>query len=235
MTSIARTVPWGCVHQIRLQRGSANLASFSSCNMMATMSRTKMHEDEIETSVGLVSRLVSTQFPQWAGLPLTLFPSDGTDHDVYRLGDHLSVRMPLIESATSQALKEAEWLLRLAPHLPLAIPTQVAMGQPGEGYPFLWSVCTWLPGESAANATIGDLELAARDLSAFIIALRKVATTGAHPRPPRSRGAPLSELDEAVRRSVAALGDRIDGGTTMELWEDSLRADPWDGPEVWPR
>lgn len=60
-------------------------------------------------------------------------------HRIYRLGDHLAARLPRIGRATEQASKEAKWLLKLAPHLPLAVPVQLAMGHPAEGYPFEWS------------------------------------------------------------------------------------------------
>jgi aminoglycoside phosphotransferase (APT) family kinase protein len=92
-------------------------------------------------------------------------------------------------------------------------------------------VYRWLPGENA-NGTIDDLDQAAVDLAAFVNALRRVDVTGAHPRPPRSRGAPLAELDEQVRRSIAQLGDRIAGDATVRSWEESLHAPPWDGEEV---
>jgi aminoglycoside phosphotransferase (APT) family kinase protein len=182
-----------------------------------------MHADEIETDVALVRRLLEAQFPRWAHLPLEPVVSYGTDHDIYRLGDDLAVRLPRIGWATAQAAKEAEWLPKLAPHLPLALPAPLAMGRPGEGYPFDWSVCTWLPGANA-NGTIVDLEQAAVDLAAFVTALRRVDTSGAPPRPPHGRGAPLAELDEHVRRSIAELGDRIDGAAALRSWTHSLEA-----------
>ncbi|HEY0697480.1 MAG TPA: DUF664 domain-containing protein, partial [Micromonospora sp.] len=154
------------------------------------------------------------------------------DHDIYRLGEQFVVRLPRIGWATAQAAKEAEWLPRLAPHLPLAVPVPVAMGCPDQGYPFDWSVCEWLPGENA-NGTIGDRGRAAADLAAFVTALRRIDTTGAFPRLPGRRGCPLAELDDAVRRSVGQLGDRIDGAATLRLWQESLDAPEWDGPEVW--
>jgi len=154
-----------------------------------------MHEDEVETDAALVRRLLETQFPQWAGLPIALVVSYGTDHDIYRLGDGLSVRLPRIGWATGQAAKEATWLPRLAAHLPLGIPVQVAAGRPAEGYPLEWSVYEWLPGEDA-NGTIGDLEQAAVDLAAFVRALRGIDTSAAHPRRPRARGAPWWHGDE---------------------------------------
>jgi aminoglycoside phosphotransferase (APT) family kinase protein len=158
--------------------------------------------------------------------------SYGTDHDIYRLGDDLAARLPRIGWATGQATKEAEWLPKLAPHLPLAVPVQLAMGQPAEGYPFAWSVYEWLPGENA-NGTIDDLDQAAVDLAAFVISLRQIGTTGAHPRPSGSRGAPLAELDKHVCRSIAELGDRIDTDAALRSWEESLNAPEWDGEDVW--
>src|SRR5690349_21773047 len=113
---------------------------------MAAMSGTRLHAGEIETDAGLVQRLPAGQFPRWADLPIELVASYGTDHDIYRLGDHMATRLPRIGWATEQAAKEAEWLPKLAPHLPLAVPVQLAMGHPAEGYPFDWSVYKWLPG-----------------------------------------------------------------------------------------
>jgi aminoglycoside phosphotransferase (APT) family kinase protein len=196
------------------------------------MAAPKMHADEIDTGVELVRRLLAGQFPQWADLPIEPVVSYGTDHDIYRLGNQLAVRLPRIGWANGQAAKEREWLPKLAPHLPLAVPVQVAMGRQAEGYPFAWSVCEWLPGENA-NGTIGDLNQAAVELAAFVAALRRIDTTGAHPRPPGGRGAPLRELDRQVRRAIAELGDRVDTDAALRSWEESVNAPAWDGEEVW--
>jgi aminoglycoside phosphotransferase (APT) family kinase protein len=191
-----------------------------------------MHAHEIETDGALVRRLLAGQFPQWADLAIDPVVSYGTDHDIYRLGDHLAARLPRIGWATTQAAKEAEWLPKLGPYLPLAVPVQLAMGHPAEGYPFEWSVYEWLPGENA-NGTIDDLDQAALDLAAFVNALRHVDTAGAHPRPPRGRGAPLAELDEQVRQSIAQLDDRIDSDAALRSWKESLDAPAWDRDELW--
>ncbi|MFT2015623.1 aminoglycoside phosphotransferase family protein [Streptomyces sp. 796.1] len=191
-----------------------------------------MHVDEVPTDPELVRRLIADQFPQWAGLPVTPVDSYGTDHAIYRLGDDLSVRLPRIGWATRQAAKEGRWLPAFAPHLPLAVPVQVAVGRPADGYPYDWSVYEWLPGDDA-NGTIEDLVRAAVDLAAFITALRRVDTAGAHQRGHGSRGAPLAELDAQVRSSIAELGDRIDGPAVLASWQQSLHAPAWSGPQVW--
>ena len=196
------------------------------------MAAPKMHAGEVDTDTALVRRLLAGQFPQWADLAIEQVVSYGTDHDIYRLGDHLAARLPRIGWATGQAAKEREWLPKLAPHLPLAVPVQRAIGHAAESYPFDWSVYEWLPGENA-NGTIDDLDQAAVALAGFVKALRTIDVTGAHPRPPGSRGAPLAELDKDVRRSIAALGDRIDTDAALRSWEEALNAPEWDGEDVW--
>jgi aminoglycoside phosphotransferase (APT) family kinase protein len=200
---------------------------------MTAMGATRMHADEVETDVALVRRLLAGQFPHWAGLQIEPVASYGTDHDIYRLGDGLAVRLPRIPGAAKQAATEARWLPKFAPHLPLAIPVPLAMGRPAEGYPFGWSVSTWLPGENADGATIEDLDQAAIDLAGFVTALRRVDTTGAPPRPRRGRGGPLAGLDERVREAITQLGDRVDGQAALRSWQESLGAPAWDGPKAW--
>lgn len=200
---------------------------------MALMGAARMHADDIETDVALIRRLLSGQFPQWMDLPISRVTSYGTDNDIYRLGDQLAVRLPRRPGwAVAQVQLEARWLPKLAPQLPLALPVQVAMGHPAERYPFHWAVYEWLPG-SDANGTIGDLNQAAVDLAGFVTALRRVDTTGAHPRIPHARGGPLAEADEMVRSSVAQLGNRIDGDAVLRSWAESLSAPEWDRPDVW--
>ena len=197
------------------------------------MGATKMHADEVETDVALVRRLLAGQFPHWAGLRIEPVASYGTDHDIYRLGDGLAVRLPRIAGAGKQAVMEARWLPEFAPHLPLAIPVPLATGHPAEGYPFGWSVCTWLPGENADGTTIDDLDQAAADLAGFVTALRGVDTAGAPPPPRHGRGGPLAQLDERVREAITQLGDRVDGQAALRSWQESLRAPAWDGPKAW--
>ncbi|CAM5539440.1 Aminoglycoside phosphotransferase family protein OS=Streptomyces tendae OX=1932 GN=GUR47_22995 PE=3 SV=1 [Streptomyces tendae] len=88
----------------------------------------------------LVRRLVDARFPQWSALPLEPVDPAGSDHVIHRLGDELSVRLPRHAGAVGQAAKEFRWLPRLAPHLPLAVPEPVAVGEPGFGYPWPWAV-----------------------------------------------------------------------------------------------
>lgn len=199
------------------------------------MSARKLHADEFDTDAALVRRLLATQFPDWAELPITPVDSSGTDNALYRLGDELVVRLPRIEGATGQIEKEFRWLPRLAPHLPLPIPEPLAVGEPGAGYPWRWSVYSWLDGELAAFEGLADPVQAGRDLAQFIAALQRVETTGG-PRagqPNASRGVPLATRDEATRAAIDSLRGVIDTDAATAAWEASLRAPAWEGSPVW--
>jgi len=194
-----------------------------------------MHDDEVETDASLVRRLLAAQFPQWADLPIARVASAGTDNAIYRLGDDMVVRLPRIKGATGQAEMESEWLPRLAPRLPLAIPVPLAIGAPGEGYPWTWSVYQWLAGENATIARIADPGQAARDLARFIAALRRIEITGwPPPGPPISfRGEPLSTRDAPTRAAIASLDGMVDTEAVTAAWDAALQTPVWGGPPVW--
>ncbi|GAA5534723.1 aminoglycoside phosphotransferase family protein [Deinococcus aluminii] len=195
----------------------------------------KMHEDEVETDAALVRRLLAAQFPQWAELPLHVFASAGSDNAIYRLGDDLAVRLPRLPDAAGQVEKELTWLPRLAPHLPLAVPAPLAVGQPGEGYSLSWGVYRWLPGEPAFWENLDDLPGAARDLAGFIRALQRLDPTGAPLAGPHTgeRGSPLLSRDDFTRENIARLPPDLDQAALTEAWEAALRAPVWSGAPVW--
>ena len=93
---------------------------------------------------------------EWAGLPVEPVVPGGHDHRTFRLGSELSVRLPSAEGYAQQVAKEQRWLPELAPLLPLEVPSPVARGVPGEGYPFEWSVYRWLEGAPASAGPVRD-------------------------------------------------------------------------------
>jgi aminoglycoside phosphotransferase (APT) family kinase protein len=195
--------------------------------------KVRMHADEVDTDVSLVRRLLAAQFPDWSELPIVPVPSAGTDNALYRLGDSLVIRLPRIGWATGQVDKEARWLPRLAPHLPLAVPVPVATGEPGQGYPWRWSVAPWLDGENAASAPTADLAGTAWELAGFVAALQRIDPADGPPARGHARGAPLAVRDDDTRRAIAALEGEIDTAAATAAWDAALRAPAWDRPPVW--
>ena len=187
-----------------------------------------MHPHEVLTDVPLVRRLLEDQFPEWAAFPLERVPSTGTDNALYRLGADLVVRLPRIESATAGIEKDFRWLPALAPHLPVEIPTPLARGTPAAGFPWEWGVYGWLEG---ANPGLGEGSSdLARDLAAFVRAIRQVDTADA---PICRRGKPLATQDEFTRKSLRDLAGAIDVAAAAAAWEADLSDPDWSGPPVW--
>jgi aminoglycoside phosphotransferase (APT) family kinase protein len=195
----------------------------------------RMHADELDLDIPLVSRLLARQFPQWAGLPLRPVEPLGTDNALFQLGDEMVVRLPR-RKRTSQTLeKELRWLPILAPQLPLAIPIPKVEGMPAEGYPFPWSVYTWLKGENATVDPVTDLNQLAIDLARFLAALERVDPARG-PLPGEHnffRGVPLRRRDQTTRAAIASLGRSIDGEAVTAAWEAALRAPEWERSPVW--
>lgn len=183
----------------------------------------------------LARRLVEAQFPQWADLPVEPVASSGTDNAIYRLGREMAVRLPRRAHNVGQLEKERRWLPVLAPLLPLAVPLPLAAGEPGAGYPFTWSIFTWLEGETATLERLADPERTANDLARFVAALQRIDPTDGPPPGEHNsfRGVPLSTRDAPTRRAISSLMGSIDADASASIWEEALRAPDWTGPPVW--
>jgi aminoglycoside phosphotransferase (APT) family kinase protein len=199
------------------------------------MAAARMHADEVDTDAALVRRLLAAQFPRWAELPIERVESSGTDNAIYRLGDELAARLPRRPGARAQVHKEFEWLPKLAPLLPLAVPVPVAKGEPGEGYPWHWSVCRWLEGENPTPGRLADPSEAAVALARFVAALQRIDATGGPPPGPHNvfRGVALAARDGYTRKALAQLHGVVDTDAATEAWDAALRAPAWQGPPAW--
>ncbi|MET0692507.1 MAG: aminoglycoside phosphotransferase family protein [Propionibacteriaceae bacterium] len=182
----------------------------------------------------LARRLVDSQFPQWADLPVRRVDLDGWDNRTFRLGDELTVRLPSGDWYALQVEKEQRWLPVLAPQLPLPIPSPVAQGAPGQGYPFSWSVYRWLEGQPSSREAIADLTEFADTLADFLLALHRVdASDGPGPGPHNFfRGGSLATYASETSEAVENLGDEIDGRAALACWDAAMAAE-WTGDPVW--
>ncbi|MGC0415891.1 aminoglycoside phosphotransferase (APT) family kinase protein [Embleya sp. AB8] len=193
-----------------------------------------MHPTQHPIDDRLVRRLVAGQFPQWAGLPVRRFPSGGTVNAMYRLGEDLVVRLPLVSGGAEDLRRERDWLPRLASRLPAAIPEVLGAGVPAEGYPWPWSVHRWRAGEHPQAGALAEPLPLAEDLAGFVAAMRSITLPGA---PRAYRGGPLATLDASTRAAIEALrgipGERVDCVAVSAVWDDALRAPGWAGAPVW--
>jgi len=165
----------------------------------------RIHTDELDIDDALVRQLVVEQFPDWAELPLER-AGDGTVNVIYRLGDELALRLPRRNGPEALDDGEARILAALTSRLPFEIPRAVAHGRPGAGYPWFWSVHTWLVGSLPGGP------LPVEEVVALVQALQAVDSRGA-PEPGSGRGQPLAARDVHVRDALR----RVDAPGALEV------------------
>ena len=199
------------------------------------MAQTRLHPNA-ETA----TRLVASQFPQWAHLPCASHPQAGTDNAIFRLGDELAVRLPKVPWSSDPLAKEIQWLPRLEPGLPLAVPRFVGIGEPEGEYPWHWAVYEWIAGESpsssgAAAFQLPDPQRNAVELATFVRALQACDSRGGPPPDIATgfRGADLSARDGSVRSAIAERQSWMDIGPILAAWEQAIAVPPWSGAPLW--
>ena len=183
------------------------------------------------TGVLDVRRLIESQFPEWSDVPITPAEPQGWDNRSFRLGEELVVRLPSDEAYAAQVEKEQHWLPILGPQLPLPIPTPVAKGEPDPGFPYPWSIYTWLDGEPASSTRVDDMEQFAAALAEFLNTLRSIDSSGG-PEPGEHnffRGGPLATYEA---ETLEALGDQVRAEDARRIWAEAM-ATSWDRHPEW--
>lgn len=196
----------------------------------------RLHEGEVDVPPALVRRLLAAQHPQWAELPLAPVGEWGTDHAMYRLGDELVVRLPRIGWAVPAVAVEQRWLPVLGPQLPVEIPEVMVTGEPGEGYPWPWTVLRWIEGEHPLPVDWWGAEQLAVCVARFNRALAAIDPTdgpiAGSPGGPQ-RGIPIRLRNEQVRAGIAELADEFDPAALLAAWEADAFAADHEGDPAW--
>src|SRR5690606_22313450 len=123
---------------------------------------------------------------------------------------------------------------RLASALPVATPAPIRVGVPGCGYPWPWSIVTWIPGVSASERPLRREEAAG--WGRFLRSLHGIDLP---PLPPSNpyRGQPLAARDEGFRERIGRLGRdaalELDAQAALvSAWEAGL-ASPVETEPCW--
>jgi len=202
-----------------------------------------LHDDELAIDEALVRSLLTASCPAYSGLPLHRLDASGSSNALFRLGDHLLVRLPRQPGGTSAIESEQRWLPYVAASLPVPVPEVLAVGEPGFGYPERWSVVRWLEGEVPSGPARGEAPRSglARDLAAVVIGLRELPVPDGAVTDPRLRwyrGRPLAGMDGSTRTAIAECraidGLDLDLDACTDVWEATMRL-PGVGDDVAPR
>jgi aminoglycoside phosphotransferase (APT) family kinase protein len=183
---------------------------------------------EVEIDAALVERLVGAQHPALLGA--VTFLSSGWDNELFRLGDDRVARMPRRATAVPLIEHEQRWLPALQALVQVPLPVPVAVGLPGDDYPWPWSIARWIPGEPVAHLPVGDRGALIEPLASFVADLHVPAAAGAPVNP--VRGTPLAARDAAVRARLAS-GAIPHAEAMLTIWERSVATPVYDGPPIW--
>jgi len=201
----------------------------------------RLHHDEVPIDQSLVQKLLTEQMPHMGGLQLQAVEPQGTENLIFRLGAELSIRLPRKPSATRSLMIEREWLPRLAPALPLAVPVPIAMGDPAADYPFPWMVCRWVNGLPVPPDGL-DAD-GTRLLAEFVVGLESLSSDGGPVAEPGQRAGPVAAYDKVARAALDAVlqmraagqiePELIDEEAGVEVWDAALSAPAWPEAGVW--
>lgn len=190
---------------------------------------------DLTTSTALVTVLLADQAPALADLPVAWLNS-GWDHDVYRLGEGLLVRLPRREEAVEPHANEAQWLPLIAASLTVRTPQPVFAGAPSTQFHRPWSVVEYIPGTVASDIALEERATFAEDVADFLWSLQAPAPTHAPLNP--FRGGSLG-TEAANTRARSALTHLARGGqeelaqSLLPRWEAWSNAPDFDGVDVW--
>lgn len=173
--------------------------------------------------------LLEAQHPDLARLPLSEV-AGGWEFRMWRLGDHLAIRLPRWETSPVLLKVEWEWLPRLAPNLPLPVPTPRRAGKPTAEYPLPWSIVEWVPGTPADLEPVTDRASIAV-LAQFLRALHTAAPDDAPVNPGRY-GIPIGETVARFDEGLSVVDDST-ANRLQAIWRAAVDAPPWSRGPRW--
>jgi aminoglycoside phosphotransferase (APT) family kinase protein len=158
----------------------------------------------VRLDAGIVGRLIASQFPRLAGLPVKPFGA-GWDHHLYAIGDDWLFRFP-------KRAERVPWLEREIQIIAVAereacpgIPHYELTGTPSALFPYPFIGYRRLPGVPADQAAVGDLRVLAGDIGALLGRLHRIDPACIPPTPAGWEHEPWRQL----RGELAADADIV--------------------------
>lgn len=184
----------------------------------------------------LAKKLIASQFPEYAHLPVCEVEQQGHDNRTYRIGKDMLIRLPTAESYALKVPIEQALLPKLAKHLNVAIPLPIKVGSPSDDYPYPFSIYKWLEGKSANHVELDDktLQKLAFELAAFLKELQRITDVEGPPPGQHNwwRGDHISVYDKSAREQIANLTGIINIDSALALWESACDIQ-WQKKPVW--
>ncbi len=136
---------------------------------------------KLAINIKTVRNLIKLQFPQWSELPISSVKQSGWDNYLFRLGNNMLIRLPSHNDYAASVKKEQRWLPFLANHLSIQIPNPIALGEPSEYFPLLWSIYQWIEGNTLDSADVTSMNQLAIGLANFLKSLYRIDISNGPP------------------------------------------------------
>jgi aminoglycoside phosphotransferase (APT) family kinase protein len=185
---------------------------------------------ELTIDAALVSSLLVSQFPHLSDLACH-HVAEGFDNSLWRLGDDLVIRIPRRASAVELTLNELRWLPEAAAHVSLRTPLPLMAGVPEHGYPWPWSITSWIEGIPGDDVDLDNNGPSAAAMATFLRELHVDAPSGA-PRNP-FRGVALNERSVVFKERLAQVQTIVEVEPLLEIWEKCVAAPLWSSSPRW--
>lgn len=187
--------------------------------------------------VTLASRLLREQAPHLAGLEVHPSPATGSSNWVFRVGEHLALRLPRSADHEDDLVKETTWLPTLGAGMRTPIPRIEFVGAPSDAFPRQWTVVTWIEGRQPTDLGTHAQEALARTLGEFATQLHALDTAGEIGGARRwgyRCGEPVTDTTDGwVEEAAHALSDLFDPAQVRRAWMRLREVGLAPGPGVW--
>jgi aminoglycoside phosphotransferase (APT) family kinase protein len=172
---------------------------------------------EVTVDRELAYRLIAGQFGAIELAELRLL-AEGWDNTVWLVDRHWAFRFPRRAAVIAGVEREMALLPRLAPLVPLAIPTPRFFGRPAEGYPWPFFGAALIPGRETADAacTDADRRRLAGPLAGFLRVLHGSEVAAAVDPSGELPCDPMGRADMALR--VPRTAERLVEVERLGLW-----------------
>lgn len=206
-----------------------DVANYYGAMSLSPANKPAMPEAEVIIDLEMVRRLVATQAEQWADEDLR-YLATGWDNEIYRLGESLIVRLPRRQLGEDIGVKERRWLPHLVEATGVDVGSVIFEGHPTTDYPFTFSICRYVSGNSAAQLARQERDKYVVEFSSLLRALHQPSNSTE----PKSdfRGCPLSAVDQRTREQIAVLDPSLQA-RALEVWQEAVDAKPFGGHPVW--
>ncbi len=174
---------------------------------------------------------LSINYPQFKNLSIKEVSLQGHDHISYRLGHIYVMRFPSDEAYSTQVIKEAEILPKIAPKLSIEIPRPILLLKPNDLFPYHFSIMRWVDGDVYDKKDIDNFDLIDK-LATILVELRHLPQfekwlCGQHN---FYRGAHISVYEDETRDALEQLTILEDKELLEERLNQALKTEWKDTP-----